>query len=61
MAQGVCELMWLQTLFKDLGLMCDGPIKLYCDNKVAIAHNPVQHDQTKHVKIDCHLIRKSWI
>lgn len=31
-------------------------MRLYCDNKTAIsvAHNLVQHDQTKHVEIDRH-------
>lgn len=34
-------------------------MNLYCDNKVAIniAHNPVQHDQTKHIEINCHFIK----
>jgi hypothetical protein len=32
---------------------------LYCDNKVTIniANNSVQHDRTKHVEIDRHLIK----
>ena len=36
------------------------PIKVYCDNKAAnsIAHNPVLHDRTKHVKIDRHFIKE---
>ena len=36
------------------------PIRLYCDNKAAIniAHNPVQHDRTKHVEIDRHFIKE---
>jgi hypothetical protein len=36
----------------------EGPIKLYCDNKfaISIAHNLVQHDQTKHIEIDRHFI-----
>ncbi|RVW21063.1 hypothetical protein CK203_107525 [Vitis vinifera] len=36
------------------------PMKLYCDNKAAIsiAHNPVQHDRTKHVEIDRHFIKE---
>ena len=35
-------------------------MKLYCDNKAAIniAHNPVQHDRTKHVEIDRHFIKE---
>ena len=37
--------------------------KLYCDNNVAIniAHNPVQHNRTKHVEVDRHFIRKKLI
>ncbi|XP_058195078.1 secreted RxLR effector protein 161-like [Rhododendron vialii] len=43
MAHGVCELLWLQTLLRDLGFIDSGPMKLYCDNKavINIAHNPV--------------------
>lgn len=33
---------------------------LYSDNKsaISIAHNPVQHDRTKHVEIDRHFIKE---
>ena len=33
---------------------------LYCDNKAAIsiAHNPIQHDRTKHIEIDRHFIKE---
>ena len=36
-------------------------MRLYCDNKAAIniAHNPVQHDRTKHVEIDRHFIKEN--
>ena len=35
-------------------------MKLYCDNKSAIniAHNPIQHDRTKHIEIDRHFIKE---
>ncbi|RVW80534.1 Retrovirus-related Pol polyprotein from transposon RE1 [Vitis vinifera] len=36
------------------------PIRLFCDNKVAcdIAHNPVQHDRTKHVEVNKFFIKE---
>ena len=35
-------------------------MKLYYDNKAAIeiAQNPVQHNRTKHVKVDRHFIKE---
>ena len=60
MSHGVCELLWLKKLLRDLGFKPNGAMKLHCDNKAAIeiAHNPVQHDRTKHVEIDRHFIKE---
>ena len=60
MAHGVCELLWLRTMLDELGYPVREPMKLYCDNKAAIsiAHNPVQHDRTKHVEVDRHFIKE---
>ncbi|KAK2984412.1 hypothetical protein RJ640_009912 [Escallonia rubra] len=60
MAQGICELLWLKIILNDLKIKLETPMKLYCDNKSAIniAHNPVQHDRTKHVEVDRHFIKE---
>ncbi|GMI89878.1 hypothetical protein HRI_002657100 [Hibiscus trionum] len=60
MALGICELLWLKIILEDLKVEWNGPMMLYCDNKSAIniAHNPVQHDRTKHVEVDRHFIKE---
>jgi ATP sulfurylase len=60
MAKGICKLLWLQVLLVELELHLHGPLMLYCDNKatIYIANNLVQHDRTKHIKIDHHFIKE---
>ncbi|WJZ80856.1 hypothetical protein VitviT2T_000733 [Vitis vinifera] len=60
MTLGLCEALWLRLLLQDLGYLSRQPIRLFCDNKAAcdIAHNPVQHDRTKHVKVDRFFIKE---
>jgi hypothetical protein len=55
-----CELQWLVYLLQDLGVSCIKPPVLYCDNQSAlhIAANPVFHERTKHLEIDCHFVRE---
>jgi len=36
MAHGVYETLWLKILLKELGFDSKDPMRLYCDNKVAI-------------------------
>ncbi|KAK2373410.1 hypothetical protein QL285_074443 [Trifolium repens] len=55
-----CELIWLLSLMKDVGIQCDKSPVIYCDNQSAIhiASNTVFHERTKHLEIDCHLVRE---
>lgn len=59
MAYGICESLWLKMLLSEVGWPTTGPVTIYCDNKatISIAHDPVQHDCTKHVKVDRHFIK----
>ncbi|PRQ35290.1 putative RNA-directed DNA polymerase [Rosa chinensis] len=61
MAHGVCEMLWIRNVLKDLGYKLKKPMDLHCDNTAAIeiAHNPVQHDRTKHVEVDRHFIKEN--
>jgi len=53
-AQGVCELIWINKLLQDLFVPLPEPMKLFSDSKsaISIVHNPVQHDRMKHVRLD---------
>ena len=59
MTGACCELTWLRYLLIDLGVLHLEPALLYCDNKAAlhIIPNPVFHERTRHIEMDCHYIR----
>lgn len=42
-----------------VGFLMSEPMSLYCEIKAAIsiAHNPVQHDRMKHVKVNHYIIK----
>ena len=55
-----CELQWLTFLLQHLDVPFITPSTLYCDNQSAIqiASNQVFHERTKHIEIDCHIVRE---
>ncbi|PKI69114.1 hypothetical protein CRG98_010469 [Punica granatum] len=59
MTATVSEVIWLRSLLSSLGVTTPWPTLLYCDNQAAlhIVANPVFHERTKHIEIDCHFIR----
>ena len=59
LAQTSTELTWIRALLTELRVPFTTPV-LYCDNQsaVSIAHNPVFHSRTKHMKIDVFFVRE---
>ncbi|CAH9054102.1 unnamed protein product [Cuscuta epithymum] len=60
LAAVTCEIQWLKYLYQDLGIHETKAAVVFCDNQsaIAIAENPVFHERTKHIEIDCHIIRE---
>jgi len=52
------EVIWLQSLLRELGVPQSPPIVL-CDNFGAtyLSISPIRHSRSKHVKIDIHFVR----
>ena len=48
MAYTASEMLWVQSLLRDIGVDVSAPMQMLCDNQVAlfIANNPVFHERT---------------
>lgn len=59
MADTTKELVWLENILHELQIKTSGSSNVYCDNMVVfhIASNSVIHERTKHVELDCHVVR----
>lgn len=59
MAVAASEITRTVRLLEELGVTNLKPVTLHCDNQSAlhIAKNPVFHERTKHIEIDCHFTR----
>ncbi|KAK9061911.1 hypothetical protein SSX86_019095 [Deinandra increscens subsp. villosa] len=54
------ELTWLIRLLADFQVPDLTPVTVNCDSQAAIhiAKNPVFHERTKHIELDCHFVRE---
>ncbi|CAL2266170.1 unnamed protein product [Prunus armeniaca] len=62
-AEACCKLKWLRYILKDLNVPHSKPTTLHCDNQSAlhIARNPVFQERTKHIELDCHIVRQHLV
>ena len=58
MSSACSEIVWLCGLLAELGFPWFQPTPLHADNTSAIqiAANPIFHEPTKHIEVDCHSI-----
>jgi len=59
LATTTAEIIWLRWLLADLGVSCDTPTPLLCDNSgaIQICHDPVKRELTKHIGVDVSFTR----
>ena len=61
MSAACAEIVWLRGLLAELGFSQPNPTPLHADNTstIQIAANPIYHERTKHIEVDCHSIREA--
>ncbi|KAL5816486.1 hypothetical protein ACOSQ3_024864 [Xanthoceras sorbifolium] len=62
MSAACSEVVWLRGLLSELGFPQIDPTPLHGDNTSAIqiSANPMYHECTKHIEVDCHYIRDAF-
>lgn len=60
MPAATSERIWIRSLHASLRVFVKLPMRLFCDNQATlhIAKNPIFHEKSKHIEIDCHFIWK---
>jgi len=60
MATVTNELIWIKSFLAAMGVYHTSPMTLFCDNQAAlhISKNPVFHERTKHIEMDCHFVQE---
>ena len=62
MSLACSEIIWLRGLLAELDFSMTDPTPLHADNTSAIqiTANPVFHERTKHIEVDCHSICEAY-
>jgi len=62
MTMTTCELKCLKWILSSLGMTDTTSMLLQCDSQAAIhiSQNPVFHDRTKHIEVDCHFVHDGF-
>ncbi|XP_042976306.1 uncharacterized protein LOC122307472 [Carya illinoinensis] len=60
MAAAICEIIWLKNLLADFDIIHPQATLMYCDSQavIHISSKQVYHERTKHIELDCHLVRE---
>jgi hypothetical protein len=60
LANATAEIIWVQSILRELGVPQEKAPCLWCDNLGAtyLSANPVFHARTKHIEIDYHFVRE---
>lgn len=56
------EIIWRHGFLYELGFIQSNPTSLYANNTsvIHIVTNPIYHERTKHIEIDCRSIRQTF-
>nr|XP_016435934.1 PREDICTED: uncharacterized mitochondrial protein AtMg00810-like [Nicotiana tabacum] len=59
MSKAIAEITWVCRFLSDFGVVFSSPVTLFCDNQASIHidKNPVFHERTKHIELDCYFVR----
>lgn len=62
LANATCEILWLHSLLKELGIFLSSTPTLLCDNirVTYLSKNPIMYSQTKQIELDYHFVWE-WI
>lgn len=60
LANATAEVMWIQTLLRELKIVSPPAARLWCDNIGAtyLTANPVVYARKKHIEVDFHFVRE---